>query len=73
MWMSALPYWPPCLFRRAAQSLRLHRQNRDRLDLDGDGHGFTGLLVRWRESHLLGADIGHIPVSNLYKCSSCLR
>ena len=29
--------------------------------------GFTGLLVRWRESYLLGADIGHIPVSNLYE------
>jgi len=29
--------------------------------------GTTGLLVRWRESYLLGADIGHIPVSNLYE------
>jgi len=29
--------------------------------------GTTGMLVRWRESHLLGADIGHIPVSNLYE------
>lgn len=29
--------------------------------------GLTGLLVRWREGHLLGADIGHIPVSNLYE------
>ena len=29
--------------------------------------GMTGLLVRWRESYLLGADIGHIPVSNLYE------
>ena len=29
--------------------------------------GLTGLLVRWRESYLLGADIGHIPVSNLYE------
>lgn len=29
--------------------------------------GFTGLLVRWYESYLLGADIGHIPVSNLYE------
>ena len=29
--------------------------------------GSTGLLVRWRESYLLGADIGHIPVSNLYE------
>lgn len=29
--------------------------------------GLTGLMVRWRESYLLGADIGHIPVSNLYE------
>ncbi len=29
--------------------------------------GFIGLLVRWRESHLIGPDIGHIPVSNLYE------
>ncbi len=29
--------------------------------------GFTGLMVRWRESYLLGSDIGHIPVSNLYE------
>ncbi|MBE2294100.1 MAG: c-type cytochrome biogenesis protein CcsB [Phycisphaerales bacterium] len=29
--------------------------------------GLSGLLVRWRESYLLGTDIGHIPVSNLYE------
>ncbi|HUG58436.1 MAG TPA: c-type cytochrome biogenesis protein CcsB [Candidimonas sp.] len=29
--------------------------------------GIVGLLVRWREGHLLGPDIGHIPVSNLYE------
>jgi cytochrome c-type biogenesis protein CcsB len=30
--------------------------------------GLTGLLVRWRESYyLLGADVGYIPVSNLYE------
>ncbi|HVL74917.1 MAG TPA: c-type cytochrome biogenesis protein CcsB [Noviherbaspirillum sp.] len=29
--------------------------------------GFTGLLVRWFESYLLGPDIGYIPVSNLYE------
>lgn len=29
--------------------------------------GAIGLLVRWREGHLLGPDIGHIPVSNLYE------
>ncbi len=29
--------------------------------------GSTGLLVRWYESYLIGADIGHIPISNLYE------
>ncbi len=27
----------------------------------------TGTMVRWYESYLLGSDIGHIPVSNLYE------
>lgn len=26
-----------------------------------------GTMVRWYESHLMGPDIGHIPVSNLYE------
>ena len=29
--------------------------------------GFTGMMVRWYESYLMGADVGHIPVSNLYE------
>ncbi|HEY0488395.1 MAG TPA: c-type cytochrome biogenesis protein CcsB [Telluria sp.] len=29
--------------------------------------GWTGMLVRWFESYLIGADVGHIPVSNLYE------
>ncbi|MDN3988171.1 c-type cytochrome biogenesis protein CcsB [Zwartia vadi] len=29
--------------------------------------GSTGMLVRWREGHLMGPDLGHIPVSNLYE------
>ena len=29
--------------------------------------GLVGLLVRWRETYLHGADIGYIPVSNLYE------
>ena len=27
----------------------------------------VGTMVRWYESYLIGADIGHIPVSNLYE------
>jgi cytochrome c-type biogenesis protein CcsB len=29
--------------------------------------GATGMLVRWYESYLIGTDIGHIPISNLYE------
>lgn len=29
--------------------------------------GTSGMLVRWREGHLMGPDLGHIPVSNLYE------
>lgn len=29
--------------------------------------GLIGLMVRWRESYMIGADVGHIPVSNLYE------
>lgn len=29
--------------------------------------GFSGLLIRWYESYLMGHDIGHIPISNLYE------
>jgi len=29
--------------------------------------GLIGLMVRWRESYLIGPDVGHIPVSNLYE------
>lgn len=29
--------------------------------------GLVGLMVRWHESYLIGADVGHIPLSNLYE------
>jgi cytochrome c-type biogenesis protein CcsB len=29
--------------------------------------GLHGLMARWHESYLLGPDLGHIPVSNLYE------
>jgi cytochrome c-type biogenesis protein CcsB len=31
------------------------------------GMALIGTMVRWYESYLMGADIGHIPVSNLYE------
>ncbi|MCC2957894.1 c-type cytochrome biogenesis protein CcsB [Massilia sp. IC2-477] len=29
--------------------------------------GWVGMMVRWFESYLMGPDVGHIPVSNLYE------
>ncbi|MCS6765144.1 MAG: c-type cytochrome biogenesis protein CcsB [Candidatus Protistobacter heckmanni] len=29
--------------------------------------GWAGMMARWYESYLLGADVGHIPISNLYE------
>ena len=29
--------------------------------------GLTGMMVRWYESYLIGSDVGHIPISNLYE------
>ena len=33
----------------------------------GIGMALIGTLVRWYESYLIGAGVGHIPVSNLYE------
>jgi len=29
--------------------------------------GLVGMMTRWAESYLLGSDMGHIPISNLYE------
>lgn len=31
------------------------------------GMALVGTMVRWYESYLIGSDVGHIPVSNLYE------
>lgn len=31
------------------------------------GMALVGTMVRWYESYLIGPDVGHIPVSNLYE------
>ena len=68
MWMSALyvlatvAYFV-ALFARSAFIGRTATA----LTWSATGLGMAGLLVRWRESYLLGTDIGHIPVSNLYE------
>ena len=68
MWMG-LSYWGATVLyalgwlRRSKAWMRLGT----RAAWAGSLFGLTGLLVRWFESYLMGADVGHIPVSNLYE------
>ncbi|HVK54100.1 MAG TPA: c-type cytochrome biogenesis protein CcsB [Burkholderiales bacterium] len=68
MWMSALfflatgAYWTGTLSRSEfAASVGTG------LTWSAVAMGLIGLLVRWYESYLIGADVGHIPISNLYE------
>jgi cytochrome c-type biogenesis protein CcsB len=52
----------------------ISRKNSDSMELLGSRVAWlsvvlavVGTLVRWYESHQMGPDIGHIPVSNLYE------
>lgn len=68
LWMSALLvlstlfYWLGLLFR-APSSYAIA----SRLCWTAVLMGFTGMMVRWYESYLIGSDVGHIPISNLYE------
>ncbi len=68
MWMSAL-YVAATLTYFAASIARSEFTGKvaTALTWSATAMGLTGLMVRWRESYLLGHDIGHIPVSNLYE------
>lgn len=60
--LSTLFYWGGLIARSATGASIGHG-----LCLSAVIFGFIGLLVRWYESYLLGADIGYIPISNLYE------
>ena len=68
MWMCALfglatlAYWAGMLGRSA-----FVMKTASALTWVAVAMGFVGLMVRWYESYLIGADVGHIPVSNLYE------
>ena len=64
LWMSTLFYWIGLLAGgTSATAPKLGR----RIAWAGVFMALTGTLVRWFESHQIGHDIGHIPVSNLYE------
>jgi cytochrome c-type biogenesis protein CcsB len=68
MWMSALfvmatgAYWLGAL-ARSDFSARVGTA----LTWSAVAMGLTGMMVRWYESYLIGVDVGHIPISNLYE------
>ncbi|WP_138511882.1 c-type cytochrome biogenesis protein CcsB [Rhodoferax bucti] len=62
--MATLFYWIGVFAKGRAEGLELVAS---RLVWAAVTMALTGTMVRWFESYLLGADIGHIPVSNLYE------
>jgi cytochrome c-type biogenesis protein CcsB len=68
LWMSVLFYMSTVFYwlglvTRSSTATKLG----SRVAWGGVFMAITGTLVRWFESHQIGPDIGHIPVSNLYE------
>jgi cytochrome c-type biogenesis protein CcsB len=62
--MSTVFYWIGMFALRQGDAISLVAS---RLLWVAVGMALIGTMVRWYEGYLLGADIGHIPVSNLYE------
>ena len=62
--MSTIFYWIGMFSRGEGRALSLLGS---RIAWAGVTMALVGTLVRWYESYLIGADVGHIPVSNLYE------
>jgi len=62
--MSTVFYWIGMFSRTQGATMELIGS---RLTWVAVGMALIGTMVRWYESYLLGPDIGHIPVSNLYE------
>ncbi|MDP3521730.1 MAG: c-type cytochrome biogenesis protein CcsB [Hydrogenophaga sp.] len=62
--MSTLFYWGGLFSRRVGDSFELLGS---RLAWVAVTLALVGTMVRWYESYLIGPDVGHIPVSNLYE------
>jgi cytochrome c-type biogenesis protein CcsB len=61
-YMSTLFYWMGLILRRNTPMML-----GSKMAWGGVFMAVVGTLVRWFESHQIGPDIGHIPVSNLYE------
>ena len=66
--MSTIFYWLGVFASRApsGQSAALESLG-SKIAWVAVGMALIGTLVRWYESYLIGPDVGHIPVSNLYE------
>ncbi|MEK8025532.1 c-type cytochrome biogenesis protein CcsB [Pseudaquabacterium rugosum] len=64
--MSTAFYWIGFFTGRTGQENLAHRIGSG-MAWVGVFMALTGTMVRWYESHQIGPDIGHIPVSNLYE------
>jgi cytochrome c-type biogenesis protein CcsB len=62
--MSTIFYWIGMFATRQGPAME---RIGSRLAWVAVGLALVGTLVRWYESYLIGADVGHIPVSNLYE------
>ena len=60
--MAGVAYWVGLLARAEGVT-----QAGTGLTWSATAMGLIGLLVRWYESYLVGTDVGHIPISNLYE------
>ena len=63
--MSTVFYWLGFFARQAGR--RDGRASARALAWAAVDMALIGTMVRWYESHQIGPDIGHIPVSNLYE------
>lgn len=68
MWMCTLFFLATLMYWIALASRSQHLARiGSGLTWTAAGMALIGLMVRWRESYLIGPDVGHIPVSNLYE------
>lgn len=62
--MSTMFYWVGMFARGQSSAMELLGS---RIAWVAVGMALVGTMVRWYESYLIGSDVGHIPVSNLYE------
>ncbi len=62
--MSTVFYWLGMFIRKQGDALE---SLGSKIAWVAVGMALIGTMVRWYESYLIGADVGHIPVSNLYE------